>query len=313
MIELLSIIITLFICASPFIALIWIIKTIGNWMVKVGKKQKQKKMETKENNDWYLNPETGLWTNRKNQEETARRKKTEESSYRFKGKEIQQDQKEPRQYHFHHTNTTATEPEMVADPTDIPNEDWKTADAEAAGTTYRFKKNSIMPEQIMPSDIPQEEKQTTKTEPAQEKYQPYTQSRPEQADRYVYPHQYQLPGYKAKYLLTPNEWHEHKKLRQYAADKGLFVCPKVRLLDLVTPFGNGKEYMTRFHKVQAKHVDFVLVDDSMHIKAIVELDDNSHNTKERQERDEFIDSVLSSVGYTVIHTRSITRDTLRGI
>ena len=130
------------------------------------------------------------------------------------------------------------------------------------------------------------------------------------ADRYVMPNPGGIQGYKSKYLLTKNEWHEHKKLREYAARKGLQVCPKVRMLDLVTPYGNGKDYMTRFHKVQAKHVDFVLVDESMHIRAIVELDDASHDDKERQERDQFVDEVLTGVGYTVIHTRCITEQTL---
>lgn len=130
------------------------------------------------------------------------------------------------------------------------------------------------------------------------------------ADRYVMPNPGGIQGYKSKYLLTKNEWHEHKKLREYAASKGLQVCPKVRMLDLVTPYGNGKDYMTRFHKVQAKHVDFVLVDESMHIRAIVELDDASHDDKERQERDQFVDEVLTGVGYTVIHTRCITEQTL---
>lgn len=129
-------------------------------------------------------------------------------------------------------------------------------------------------------------------------------------DRYVMPNPGKVQGYKAKLLLTKNEWHEHKKLREYAAKKGLYVCPKVRLIDLVTPYGNGKEYMTRFHKVQAKHVDFVLVDEAMHIRAIVELDDSSHDNQERQERDQFVDDVLSSTGYTIIHTRCVTEQTL---
>lgn len=111
--------------------------------------------------------------------------------------------------------------------------------------------------------------------------------------------------YQAKQLFTRNEWYEHKKLRDIAARKGLVVCPKVRLLDIVEPV-KGQGYMTRFHKVQAKHVDFVITDQQMHIKAIVELDDNSHYTPDRIERDKFVDAVLTSVGYKVIHARSVT-------
>lgn len=121
-----------------------------------------------------------------------------------------------------------------------------------------------------------------------------------------------MHGYQAKFLLTRNEWHEHKKLREYAEQKSLIVCPKVRLLDIIEPV-KGEGYMTRFHKIQAKHVDFVITDQRMHIKAILELDDASHNSPERQERDNFVDGILSNVGYKVIRTHSITEDTLKDL
>lgn len=43
----------------------------------------------------------------------------------------------------------------------------------------------------------------------------------------------------------------------------------------------------------------------MNIKAIVELDDSSHNRQDRKERDDFVDLILRSVGYKVIHTKYI--------
>lgn len=119
-------------------------------------------------------------------------------------------------------------------------------------------------------------------------------------------------AYQAKYLLTKNEWYEYKKLKQYAAEKQLQVCPKVRLLDLIEP-KQGKGYMSALGKIQSKHVDFVITDPDLRIKAILELDDNSHNTADRKERDQFVDMILSSVGYKVIHTRSITEETLKDI
>ena len=89
-------------------------------------------------------------------------------------------------------------------------------------------------------------------------------------------------------------------------------CRFVRLLDLIEP-KQGKGYMSALGKIQSKHVDFVITDPDLRIKAILELDDNSHNTAERKERDQFVDMVLSSVGYKVIHTRSITEETLKDI
>lgn len=120
-------------------------------------------------------------------------------------------------------------------------------------------------------------------------------------------------AYQAKYLLTKNEWYEYKKLQQYAASKDWIVCPKVRVLDLIEPRKGQKNYLALINKVQAKHVDFVLCDKDLHIKAILELDDSSHDKADRQERDKFLDEIFASVGYKTIRTRSITEETLNDV
>ena len=117
-------------------------------------------------------------------------------------------------------------------------------------------------------------------------------------------------AYQARYLLTKNEWHEFKALQKIADLKGYIICPKVRLLDIIEPIKGQKKYMTLFYKVQSKHVDFVICDRDVHIKAIIELDDSSHDKEDRKERDQFVNEILQSVGYKVIHTRAITPDIL---
>lgn len=116
-------------------------------------------------------------------------------------------------------------------------------------------------------------------------------------------------SYQAKYLLTRNEWYEFKKLKKIADAKGLMICPKVRLLDIIEP-RKGDNYRSLMGKIQSKHVDFVICDQDLHIKAVLELDDGSHDRKDRQERDQFVDQILTSVGYKVIHVRSVTEQTL---
>lgn len=120
-------------------------------------------------------------------------------------------------------------------------------------------------------------------------------------------------SYQAKYLLTRNEWHEYKKLKQFAEAKDLQVCPKVRLLDIIEPRRGEANYRSLLMKVQSKHVDFLITDQDLRIKAVVELDDGSHDSKDRKERDEFVDTILTSVGYKVIHTKGITEETLKDI
>lgn len=117
-------------------------------------------------------------------------------------------------------------------------------------------------------------------------------------------------SYQRKYLLTKNEYREYMTLRKIAAEKDLIICPKVRLLDIIEPRKGEMDYKSLFFKVQAKHVDFVICDKDLRIKVILELDDNSHDQKNRQDRDAFVDQILTSVGYKVIHTRAVTETTL---
>ena len=116
--------------------------------------------------------------------------------------------------------------------------------------------------------------------------------------------------YQRKYLLTKNEWYAYKKLQPLAASMGLVVCPKVRLLDILEPRKGEKDYKSLFWKIQAKHIDFLICDQDLHIKAIVELDDSSHERQDRKDRDTFVDEILQDVGYTVIRTKGITETTL---
>ncbi len=151
---------------------------------------------------------------------------------------------------------------------------------------------------------PQEQKQETVLSEGQQEAEPQTAAEPE-VDY--------SQSYQAKYLLTKNEWYEYKKLKRFAAEKDLQVCPKVRLLDLVEPRKGAEHYKSLFYKIQAKHVDFLICDQDLHIKAVVELDDNSHKKSDRQERDKFVDQVLTSCGFKVIRTRAVTEETLNGI
>lgn len=100
----------------------------------------------------------------------------------------------------------------------------------------------------------------------------------------------------------------YHKLTLIANELGYIVFAKVRLLDILEPKREIKKYKTYFYKIQAKHVDFVLCDQKLIARYIIELDDNSHNSQARKERDQFVDEVVKSVGYKIIHTRAITND-----
>ena len=109
-------------------------------------------------------------------------------------------------------------------------------------------------------------------------------------------------------LLTAREQKEYQKLRLYAQEANVLICPKVRLLDLVTPKTGRRNYQTLLRKVMSKHVDFVICNQDMKVLGIIELDDTTHLRKDRMERDEFVDAVLKGSGYKIVHTWEIKKE-----
>lgn len=117
-------------------------------------------------------------------------------------------------------------------------------------------------------------------------------------------------SYEPKYLMTINEKNQYRKLQKWAYNRNLIVFTKVRLLDLITPRKNQENYKGALWKIQAKHVDFVICDQDIRIKCIIEITDNSHNKSERIERDNFVIEVLQACGYKVLITHNIIEEQL---
>lgn len=115
-------------------------------------------------------------------------------------------------------------------------------------------------------------------------------------------------AYQKSWLFTYNEKDAYNKLKPIAQELGYTVFAKVRLLDLLEPSKGNPKYKTYFYKIQSKHVDFVLCDEKLVARYIIELDDSSHNAESRKKRDEFVDKVVTSVGYKIIHVKAITDD-----
>lgn len=91
----------------------------------------------------------------------------------------------------------------------------------------------------------------------------------------------------------------------------MLLFAKVRLFDLIEPRDiRNKAYQ---YKIQAKHVDFVICNKNLIAKIIIELDDSSHNSKERKERDKFVDMVLKDCGYKVLRYRYINSEELKKV
>ena len=77
------------------------------------------------------------------------------------------------------------------------------------------------------------------------------------------------------------------------------VFGKVRIADVVTPArGLDKSTWTSvFNRIKAKHFDFVLCDpQTLKVKAVIELNDKSHTSSRRIERDEFVGRACADAG-----------------
>lgn len=119
--------------------------------------------------------------------------------------------------------------------------------------------------------------------------------------------------YEARPILTQNEARNYRTLLEAATRKGYTVNIKPRLADIATPRNKDKQYMANFRRISQKHVDFVILDANMKVRAVVELDDSSHDTEKGKKRDAFVDTVLKDCGYKIIHTRYIWIDILDDI
>ena len=92
-----------------------------------------------------------------------------------------------------------------------------------------------------------------------------------------------------------------------AAIQGRYaIFGKVRISDIADPSKSycGKLRMYATHRINQKHVDFVICQrDNLQIVGVVELDDSSHNQSNRIERDALVDHVMQSAGIPILHVR----------
>lgn len=112
----------------------------------------------------------------------------------------------------------------------------------------------------------------------------------------------QMP-YRQRPLLSPAELRFFQALSS-AVEGRWGISLKTRLADLVqcppelweTPHGR---------RLSQKHVDFVLYDPrSASVAAIIELDDRSHESADRQARDVFVDSALHRAGLRILRVKA---------
>lgn len=116
--------------------------------------------------------------------------------------------------------------------------------------------------------------------------------------------------YQACPLLTKREYKFYKLLRREAWERGMLICPKVGLKELME-VTDRKHYMKYFSKISQKHVDFVLCDEDMQVFFALELDDRSHDTKKAKEKDLFKDRAFKAAGIPLKRIRDFDEASVR--
>lgn len=113
----------------------------------------------------------------------------------------------------------------------------------------------------------------------------------------------ELPYRQRDDFLSPAELSFYRVLVS-SIDGTYVVCPKVNLAEVFFVKNCEKSQSYR-NKIDRKHVDFLLCDPkSMKPILGVELDDSSHNRRDRQDRDEFVDQVFKAAGLPLLHVRA---------
>jgi len=88
-----------------------------------------------------------------------------------------------------------------------------------------------------------------------------------------------------------------------SVEKPFVVFAKVRVADILTPEKGLASNIRQgaFNKISSKHFDFVLCrDDDLSVVCAIELNDRSHDSMKRQQRDRFLANAYESANLPLI-------------
>lgn len=109
-----------------------------------------------------------------------------------------------------------------------------------------------------------------------------------------------LPYSSREVLLSQGELAFYRVLVR-ALPEHLGIAPKVRLADVLRCSADGWK-RGYFGKIAQKHLDFVIIQQSSaRLLMAIELDDRSHERRDRRERDAFVDRAMATAGLPLLH------------
>lgn len=85
------------------------------------------------------------------------------------------------------------------------------------------------------------------------------------------------------------------------------VLGKCRIADIIMPQDglSKKDWNRLFWNVSSKHFDFVIIEpDSLDVVAVVELNDSSHEKKDRVQRDKLVNAACGNAGLPLVWVKA---------
>ncbi|MFA5228593.1 MAG: DUF2726 domain-containing protein [Candidatus Paceibacterota bacterium] len=121
----------------------------------------------------------------------------------------------------------------------------------------------------------------------------------------------ELPYKKKGELMTKAE-KEFFDVLEKVVNNRYYIIPQVKISNLAVVSGT-KNYKTYLNKIDRKTVDFVLFDKQFLPILVIELDDSSHDSEIRKERDRFVNRIMNKIELKIIHIRISSIYNLRDI
>ncbi len=118
----------------------------------------------------------------------------------------------------------------------------------------------------------------------------------------------ELPYILKNKILTNREIEFYKALKNITDKYNLIIFSKMRIADIVDVKPYTKNHRGWFQRISQKHIDFILCNQELKPKILIELDDSTHDTSERIERDNFVNSIFSNSGIRLLRFRNWTID-----
>jgi len=101
-------------------------------------------------------------------------------------------------------------------------------------------------------------------------------------------------------FLSPAEFSFYQVLNSIVSKRLIVLC-KVRLADIFF-VSQPNLNLSYFNRIAQRHVDFLICrPDTMKPVVAIELDDSSHNSPSRRERDEFLDALFKAADFPLVH------------